>query len=138
MLVFPTSRTSVMLLMAALTAIMGWLICREGRHHFGLGYGIAGGLFFICLPTVQESSSMVMAEIPMAVFTSWRCSGLARFLDENNWQDACWFGVWSSIAILTKGNAWALALAPPLALLLTRDLKRAAELRFMDSGGYRY
>jgi hypothetical protein len=130
MLIFSTSRTSVLLLMSTLTAIIGLLVYREARSHFGVQYGVAAGLLFICLPTVQGLTSMVMAEIPMAVLTFLALLRLARFLDYDRWQDAVWFGLWSAAAILTKGNAWALALTPPLALLLTRDFRRVTSARF--------
>ena len=93
MLIFSTSRASVMVLMSTLTAIIGLLIYREARSHFGVQYGVAAGLLFICLPTVQGLTSMVMAEIPMAFFTFLALLRLARFLDDDRWQDAFWFGL---------------------------------------------
>jgi hypothetical protein len=46
-----------------------------------MAYGAAAGLLFVFLPTVQGMTSMVMAEIPLTMFSFLAVISLARFLD---------------------------------------------------------
>jgi len=72
---------------------------------------------------------MVMTEGLLVAFVLLAGFAWARFLESLSWRAAVMFGVFASMAILVKGNGWALALVPPLSILFTRRfglLKRSA------------
>lgn len=117
---FGVSRASLLLLMAALTALVGLLLFREARIHFGAAPALGAALLMLALPQLQIFTRAVMAEMLVALFVWLSIQAYARFLDRGSWRDAVWFGLWSSAAILTKGTGFALALVPLFALLLTR------------------
>jgi hypothetical protein len=118
--VFPTSRPSLMLLMAVLTALLAASLYRAVRPEFGVVTGLALGLVLVALPLVQMYTGMVMAEMLVALLHFWAVLAFGRFLDTGRGRDALLFGVVAALAILTKGNGVALALVPPLAVLLSR------------------
>ncbi len=129
-LCFGVSRSSLMLLMATLTALVAFLLYKAARLEFGEIYAIAAGMLFVLLPSVQDSTSRVMADAPVLAFGLMAALRWIRFLDRDRWQDGCWFGIWAALAILTKPAGWSLALAAPLAVVLTGRLRRFATLRF--------
>jgi hypothetical protein len=128
MLLFSPARVSVMILMALITALIAVSTYKVIREDFGRLSAAAAAVLLVLLPLVQLYSAMVMLDTLLAVLSFWAVLYFARFLDTERWQDGAGFGILSAIAILTKGNAFDLALVPPLAVLLTRRfglLKRA-------------
>jgi dolichyl-phosphate-mannose-protein mannosyltransferase len=122
---FSSSRVSVLLLMAALTTALATTLFVALREVGGLIAAAAAALL-VALPLVQKASGMVMAEIPLALLCFWAVLAFGRFLDFGRAADAVLWGVASAAAILTKGNAFAIAVAAPIALLLTRRWERLA------------
>lgn len=118
-LLFPISRSSLLLLMAMFTALMAFTLYRIVEDELGTILGTAAGLLLIALPVIQAYSSMVMADTLVGLLSFCAVLYFARFMDRVRWQDAAWFGVLSALAILTKGTGVALGLVPPLALLFT-------------------
>jgi 4-amino-4-deoxy-L-arabinose transferase-like glycosyltransferase len=118
-LLFPISRTSLLLLMAIFTAAMAFTLYRIVEDEFGTLLGVVAGLFLLSLPVIQAYSGMVMADTLVGLLSFWTVLSFARFMDRARWQDAVWFGILSALTILTKGTGLALALVPPLALLFT-------------------
>src|SRR6185436_2606957 len=121
---FSPSRTSVLLLMAALGAALATLLFRAVRDEVGGVPAATAAVLLPALPLVQRSSGMVMAEIPLALLCFVAMMALGRFLDHGRARDVVLCGVATAVAVLTKGNAFALGLAAPLALLLTRRWER--------------
>ena len=119
-LLFSPSRVSLLLLMAFLTAALALTLYRALRDEVGRLIGLLAALLLPALPLVQKASGMVMAEIPLALFSLWATLALGRFLDGGRTHDAVRFALAATAAIMTKGNALALALATPLALGLSR------------------
>jgi hypothetical protein len=130
MLIFSTSRTSVMLGLALLTTVFAWLVYTTIGRRFGWVSGALAGLLLICLPIVQLYSDEVMAESLLAIVSFAAAIYFARYLDSNRWQDSALFGLFASLAIMTKGNGWDLALVPPVALILTRRYSLMARWSF--------
>ncbi len=120
MSVFPNGRISLVLFMAVLTASLAMAVYREGRFRYGWWAGLGLGVLLLLLPPVQHGSVALMADVLMALLCLQATRAFGRFLDYNRWQDACAFGLWSSLAILTKGTGLALALVPLFALVLSR------------------
>ena len=117
---FSVSHTSLMFLMAALAALLGltlyWMLAPE----FGGVIAFSASLVFLALPVAQAQTGVVMADVPLALFTLLAAVFFGRFLDTERSVDAVAFGILAAFAIMTKGSALALALLPPVAILLTR------------------
>jgi hypothetical protein len=117
---FSPSRPSVLLLMAIFPALLALTLYKATQGEFGPRAGMALGLLLILLPLVQEESSRVMAEHLLALLSFWAMLSFSQYLETEKGQYAVAFGVLAALAILTKGNAMALALVPPIALVLSR------------------
>ena len=117
---FSPSRTSILLLMAALAGTVALLIHLSLREEYGPLAAGAAALAFLCLPLVREYYSMVMAEMLCAATMFAAALVWGRYLDRERPRDALLFGLLAALAILTKGTALALALMAPLALLFVR------------------
>ncbi len=123
------SRTSLLLLMCALAAAVAVQLFRVLREEFGLWPAVFGAGLWISLPLVRSYYGMVMAETLSTLLMFGAVLAFGDFLDREKRGDALRFGLFSALAILTKGTGLALALAAPLALLFTRRwhlLKRPA------------
>lgn len=122
-LIFPSSRASLLLLMACITAVVAFALYRAIASEMGEFTGVAAGLFFISLPVTQESSGMVMADALIAMLALLAVLRFARFMDEGRPRDALLFGLLSAMTILTKGTGLALAGVPLFAIALTNRWK---------------
>jgi hypothetical protein len=130
MLLFSASRTSVMVGLALLTTLLAWLTHTFVRRRFGWRAGALAGLLLICLPLVQRYSDEVMSETLLTTVSFAAALYFARYIETERWQDSALFGVFASLAILTKGSGWDLALVPPVALFLTRRFQLLAKWTF--------
>ena len=122
MLLFSPSRLSVMLLMALLTSCLAVIVYLSIRREFNSFVGMLGGILLIALPIIQAYSGMLMAEILLTLLSFCAVLCFGRYLDTQRWQAVIGFGIFASLAIMTKGNALALVLVPPLAGLSSRRL----------------
>lgn len=119
-LVFTASRESVLLFMGVLAAGCASVSYRLFSTVLGKTTAAAAGLLFLCVPVVQALSSAVMAEMLVLAWTLLALSAYAKYLDSGRAINSLLFGLLASAAILTKANGLALALVPPLAVLLVR------------------
>jgi len=120
MLVFSESRTSILLLMALLPALLAVTLYRVIRSEFSRLAGLAAGLLWLCQPVVLAYSGRVMGDTLIALLDFWAVLCFGRFLDTEKWRDAVLFGLLASLSIISKGNGMALVFVPPLAVLLCR------------------
>jgi hypothetical protein len=109
--------------MAVSTAVFAYLTHAVVKRRFGWLVGALAGLLLICLPIVQLYSDEVMAESLLAIVSFAAAICFARYLETEHWHDSALFGVFASLAIMTKGNGWDLAFVPPIALILTRRFR---------------
>ena len=123
MLIFSPSRASVRLELAFTTALLAYAIYGEIRRRFGEKAGWLAGLLTVCLPMIQTYSDQEMAESLLVLLCFWSAIFFARYLEAERWQDCVWFSIFFSLAVLTKGSGWLLALVPPIAMVLTRKLR---------------
>jgi hypothetical protein len=126
---FGIGRASLMLLMASLAATLALLFYLSVREEFGPPLAFVSMLAVIALPLLRDSYSMVMAETLTAVLMFAAVLLFGRFLDAGRTRDAWWFGALAGLAIMTKGTGIALALVPPIAIVLAgrwEVLKRPA------------
>jgi 4-amino-4-deoxy-L-arabinose transferase-like glycosyltransferase len=68
-LLFSTSRASVMVFVAVLAALIALTLYRILEAEFGGLLALAAGLVFLAISTVQAQTGMVMADIPVALFS---------------------------------------------------------------------
>jgi hypothetical protein len=119
-LLFSPSRTSILLLMAVMTALLATVLAEALQAEFSLSAGVTAGLLLISLPLIQQLARAVMAEILVALLALLATLSFGKYLDTPNRSDALRFGVWSALCILTKGTGFVLALVPLFGILLTR------------------
>jgi hypothetical protein len=129
-LLFPSSRFSLMIFMAVLTTLLAYSLYRFLRSDYGDELGVAAGLILIALPITRLYSGMVMAEIPLTLFSFLAAACFANFLQNEDWKNAGGFGIFAALAILTKWSGFALALVPPLAVVFSGRVRLMARFRF--------
>ncbi len=120
MLAFSESRTSVLLLMALITAVLAATLALGLRRHYGMPAATAAAVVLIATPAVQIQTGMVMLEMLFALFTLLAAFAFAKYLDSGSVRDAGLCGIATLFAIMTKGNGWALVPAFAAAMLLAR------------------
>ena len=130
LLFFPPWRISLLMLQALLLAAAGATLYASLRRQFHPLLSAAAAVLLILTPTVQLSAAMVMQEtltllLVLAAVLRW-----GRYLEHQRWQDAALFGVFASLAILTKQVALFLALVPPITIAFTRRFGLLRRLHF--------
>lgn len=133
MLLFSASRISIRLEIAFTTAILAFSLYHEAKRFFGVAAARCGAVLLICLPLVQSCTDEEMSETLLTLFCFWSAVFFARYIFSERWQDNMWFGIFLSLAVLTKGNGWLLCVIPPIALLLTRKLSLILRASFWIS-----
>ena len=121
MLAFSSSRASLLVLVAVLTAIAATVLHFVVRERYGSLAGVMAGLLLIATPLVQRYCGMVMPEALCMLFIVSAALCYCRYLETKRWPDAAWFGLLASLALLTKQVALFLALVPLIAVILTRQ-----------------
>lgn len=119
-LVFGVSRESIVLLGACLAALVAALIFRALVADLGPLPAASAALVFLALPLVQRYSAMSMTELPLTLFCFAAVLAFGRLLDRGRARDGLLFAACAVAAIMTKANALALALVPPIVILLRR------------------
>ena len=134
MLLFSPSRTSIFIEMALLAAALAFVLYRVAARRFGTVAGLLAGALILTIPLMQVFTDEIMAEVLLVLTSFASALFYARYLDSGRWQDSTWFGVFASLAVLTKGNGWAMAIVPPVALLLTRRFSLMRRFSFWLPG----
>jgi 4-amino-4-deoxy-L-arabinose transferase-like glycosyltransferase len=131
MLLFSISRTSIRIELAVTAAVLGYSVFMEARRWFsGYTAPVLAALLTISIPLVQVYADEEMSETLLALMCFWAVVWFARYLDSGAWRDNLWFGVFFSLAVLTKGNGWLLAGVVPLAVVLTRKFRSILRWQF--------
>jgi hypothetical protein len=130
MLLFSASRASIRLEIACTTALLAYAVFCEARRWFGWQFGFLAGLLTVCLPLVQTYSDEEMAESLLTLMCFWSAVYFARYVDSERWRDSFLFGTFFSLAVLTKGSGWLLAMVPPVVIALTRKWGLLKRLSF--------
>lgn len=123
MLLFSASRTSIRLELAFTTALLAFSVWREFRRSFGNASAILAAGLLVCLPLVQNATDEEMAESLLALSCFWSVVYFGRYLESGKLSESLYFALFFSLAVLTKGSGWLLALVPPIAFLFTRKLR---------------
>ncbi|MFM7101174.1 MAG: ArnT family glycosyltransferase, partial [Verrucomicrobiota bacterium] len=119
MLVWGVSRAAALGLLAVVGVLTARLLAGTVARCCGWVSGLGAALLWLSVPLVQIHTGMVMADLPVTLIMLLAVIALGRFLEAGRARDALAFGVWSGLAILTKGSAMALALVVPSALVLS-------------------
>ena len=131
MLVFGGGRISALLLLALFTAACSLLLFLAAQRVLSRAAAHLIAIAFLLLPMVQMHYNMIMLEAPLTLISLAAVLALVRLLERDRWADAVWWGLLAGTAIMTKGNAWALLLTPPIAMLLVRDVRRIFHPRML-------
>ena len=126
MAVAGTSRTACLVLIAVCGTAFAALFGRVVRERFGLAIGLVAAATLLVTPHVRAQLGIVSPELLLAALLVLATIAFARLVDNPTVWRGVWFGAAAAAAILTKGNALALALLPPVFILLDRrwDLLR--------------
>jgi hypothetical protein len=121
MLVFGVNKTALLVLVAltagAMATLIGALIWRWW-HPLA---GILTACFWVFLPQIIFGSTIFILDIAVALAQFLALLALVRFWEKRTIAAAAQFGFLAAAAIYTKGNATALALFAPLAILLSSN-----------------
>ncbi|NNE44124.1 MAG: hypothetical protein HKN12_07935, partial [Gemmatimonadetes bacterium] len=120
---FGASRTSLMLLMAAVSAVIAVSLHRSVSRHYGMMAGVGAGILLLTVPLAQEFGRVVMADLPQALWSFLAVLCLAAYFERPRWWMSALFGLFAAAAILNKGTGVGLALVPIVMLLLTFRFK---------------
>lgn len=122
MMLFSASRSSVRLEIAVTSALLGYSVYLELRRNFGWMAASVAGMLTVALPLVQDYSDQEMAEALLTLLCFWSTIYFARYVESGRLRDSLLFGVLFSLAVLTKGSGWLLAMIPPIVMVLTGKL----------------
>ena len=120
LLPWPTKH-ALMLFIGLLSGVLGAVSAVTGcRCGLEKGPAFIVGLWVVLMPITQKLSMLVMSDLLLATLCLLATGAFASFLDRPSAGWALLFGVLASAAILTKASAVALALVPPLSIMLLR------------------
>jgi hypothetical protein len=120
MLVVGTSRAAVLVLSAVVTAATATLLFALVGRHVGRVQGGLAAAMLVASPIVDDATAALMLDMPIAGLSLAAGAAYVAYLGTGRAGWGVWFGLIASAALLVKGNAMALALVPPLAVLLGR------------------
>jgi hypothetical protein len=120
MMLFGSSRVGVLILEQALGALTSVLIARVARERLGWGLALWSGAIFLIFPATRSALGLTAPEMLMCALVVLAALAYGRFLTLPTVARGALFGVLASAAMLVKGNAFLLALLPPIMVLATR------------------
>jgi Dolichyl-phosphate-mannose-protein mannosyltransferase len=129
-LVFQPSIASVLALVALISALSGGLLTVIVTRAQKLAVGLMAGFLFVASPVVAQSSCMIMADGLVALLMLSATLAFVRFMDSKEAKYSLLFGLLTALAFLTKGNALALVLVPPIAIVISKRWELLARKSF--------
>jgi Dolichyl-phosphate-mannose-protein mannosyltransferase len=114
------SPASAVVLVAITSILLAYVMFRTMHARFGLALALTSAVWFVLLPTVQRTTASVLLDVACTLFMVSAAIVFGRYLDSPRWREAILFGILASAAVLTKNNAFALALLPPIAIAISR------------------
>jgi len=135
MSLFGDSLHSDLTLMAFVTALLAMTLYVVARREFeSEAAAIFCAVLMLSIPIVQWCEDSIMADTPVALFSFWAALCWARYLDSGRIRWAAGFSSLALLGILTKGNGYAVVLAPPITILLTRRFDLLKNIRLWLAG----
>lgn len=120
MLVAGTAKANVILLSGIVVAVAGTMAGLAVARRAGWACGMLAGLLLATNPLSQRAAGELMLDMPCALASFAAALAYAGYLSRGTWRAAALFGACAVAAMLVKYNALALALLPPLCVLLLR------------------
>jgi hypothetical protein len=120
MMVAGTSKASVLLLSGVVAALTGAAVGLAVARQAGWACGVVAGLLMAANPLVQRAAAELMLDLPCALASFLAAWAYAAYLARGSWRLALLFSACAVAAMLVKYNALALALVPPLCVLILR------------------
>lgn len=130
MLVFSTSLVSVLALSVTVTTATALAIYAFARQTVERWPALFAACAFILAPLVQQGTSELMLDTPIALLCLAATYAYARYLQDSLVRHSIAFALLASAAMLIKGNGASLALLPPLAVLFSRRFDLLRKLSF--------
>ena len=120
LMVFGASRIAALVLVALTASALATVVfATTGRRH-EWPVALAAGVFLLCLSTVRQQSALVSPELLLGALMAIAAVAFASLVEKPTHRRGLIAGVVSGIAMLVKGNAFALGLVPPLLMGLDR------------------
>ena len=117
------SKSSAVFLVGLVTAALTCCLYRRLRGQYGVSIAAVTVAVFLGQPLVRSQSIQCMSDMLASLGTFVAAFALSDFLGASRRRDAGAFALWSSLAILTRPTALALAAFVPFAVLLTRKVE---------------
>lgn len=114
------SPASALGFIAITLVVLAYILFRTASAHLGVTLSLLIAVWFVLLPTVQRTAGLILLDVPCALLMVSATIVFGRYLDSVRWQNAVQFALLASAAMLTKNNAIALALLPPIAIGLSQ------------------
>ncbi len=134
MLVFGTSRGSVMMLMALIAAGLAFAVFLAARREFTTLSAVFIAALLLSSHIIQGGASMIMLDTLVAVGCWGAALGMARFTETSSRRDFWLMLGFGAVALMAKGNALCLGLTLPLIPLLLRRPEALLRRRFWLAG----
>ncbi len=119
MLAAGTSRSSGLVLIALIAALLAFAVYRLSRVSGGRWGALLVGLWLLAVPVMRWSDDLIMLDVFAALTILWAAVRFGRFMETERWQDSMWFGLAAGLAFLAKPAALCLAFVPAMAIVLT-------------------
>ncbi len=120
MYVFGVSATSALVLTSLITLALGLVVFLATRRTLGTPLALTAAVWLTLTPAVQQATASIMLDLLCAFWSVSAAVAFGKYLETSRRRDALLFAVSASAALLTKNNALALALVPPLAIVIGR------------------
>jgi hypothetical protein len=121
MFLFTRTHTSLLIFIALQGAACAAILAMFARRLLSSYAAFCLGLFMILLPAVQDAYSLMMVDLFLTIMQLCAMLLMIALFRDGSMKSAVWFGILTSLAMLTKGNANALLLSGVFMLLLTRQ-----------------
>lgn len=135
MLLWGDSIHADLVLMALLSAVYAttlfWAAQRE-FHSFWVGLGTA--LLLPLIHVMQLFDGTIMSDTTVSLLAFGAVLAWAEFLGKGQTRSIVVFAILATLSILTKGNGYALALLPPVSIVLARNFKVLRDWRLWGAG----
>ncbi|MEO1994086.1 MAG: glycosyltransferase family 39 protein [Planctomycetaceae bacterium] len=128
------SKTSATVLVGLISATTIWCLYRRLRYENGMAVAVVATVVLLGQPLVQSLSVLVMADMAACLCTLIAVFAFSDFLSSGNSRHIAFFAFWSSLAILTRPSALALAAFVPICLLVTGRLAVVRDRRVWGAG----
>lgn len=119
MLVAGTSRSSDLVLIAIIAALLSFELYRLSRPYAGRWGAFFVGLWLLMVPVMRWSDDLIMLDVFAALTILLASVQFGRFMETERARDSILFGVAAGLAFLAKPAALCLVFVPAMAILLS-------------------